>query len=116
MRIELTAHTRSANVVLAEHAICAGQAAFAFVEESAETSRRWMGSWASWSGLVNGSGSVATLAAITHNLTRATGCAASAFHAKDETATIREQPIQVPTRIARSPRCPDPLIRTRTRP
>jgi hypothetical protein len=45
-----------------------------------------------------------TLAAITHNLTRATGCAASAFHAKAETTTIREQLIQVPTRIARSAR------------
>jgi hypothetical protein len=45
-----------------------------------------------------------TLAAITHNLTRATGCAASTFHAKAETGTIREQLIQIPARIARSAR------------
>jgi hypothetical protein len=45
-----------------------------------------------------------TLAAIAHNLTRAAGVAASAVHAKAETATIREQLIQVPARIARTAR------------
>jgi len=45
-----------------------------------------------------------TLAAIAHNLTRAAGVAASAFHAKAETTTIREQLIQVPARLARSAR------------
>jgi hypothetical protein len=45
-----------------------------------------------------------TLAAIAHNLTRAVGTAASAFHARAETATIRDQLINVPARIARSAR------------
>jgi hypothetical protein len=45
-----------------------------------------------------------TLAAMAHNLTRAAGCTASAFHAKAETATIRDQLIAVPARIARSAR------------
>ncbi len=45
-----------------------------------------------------------TLAAIAHNLTRAAGCAASALHAKAETATIRDQLIAVPARVARSAR------------
>jgi hypothetical protein len=45
-----------------------------------------------------------TLAAIAHNLTRAAGAAASGFHAKAETATIRDQLIHVPARIARSAR------------
>jgi hypothetical protein len=45
-----------------------------------------------------------TLAAIAHNLTRAAGAAASTFHAKAETATIRAQLIAVPARIARSAR------------
>jgi Transposase DDE domain group 1 len=45
-----------------------------------------------------------TLAAIAHNLTRAAGCAASAFHARAETATIRDQLIHVPARVARSAR------------
>jgi hypothetical protein len=39
-----------------------------------------------------------------HNLTRAAGCAASGLHAKAETATIRDQLIHVPARIARSAR------------
>jgi hypothetical protein len=45
-----------------------------------------------------------TLAAMAHNLTRAAGCTASTFHAKAETATIRDQLIAVPARIARSAR------------
>ncbi len=42
-----------------------------------------------------------TLAALTHNLLRATGCLASAFHAKARGATLRRQLIAVPARIAR---------------
>lgn len=42
-----------------------------------------------------------TLAAITHNLLRATGCLASAFHARARGATIRRHLIAVPARIAR---------------
>lgn len=38
------------------------------------------------------------------NLTRAAGALASAFHAKATTATIRDQLISVPARIARSAR------------
>jgi Transposase DDE domain group 1 len=45
-----------------------------------------------------------TLTAIAHNLTRAAGTAASTFHARAETATIRAQLIAVPARIARSAR------------
>src|SRR5262249_226293 len=45
-----------------------------------------------------------TLAAMAHNLTRAAGAAASGFHARAETATIRDQLIHVPARIARSAR------------
>jgi hypothetical protein len=45
-----------------------------------------------------------TLAAMAHNLTRAAGVAASPFHGKAETATIRDQLIHVPARIARSAR------------
>jgi len=45
-----------------------------------------------------------TLAAIAHNLTRAAGVGASPFHATAETATIRDQLIHVPARIARSGR------------
>jgi hypothetical protein len=44
------------------------------------------------------------LAAIAFNLTRATGCLASNFHARARTATIRNQLISVPARIARSAR------------
>jgi hypothetical protein len=46
----------------------------------------------------------ATLWAIAHNLTRATGALASRFHAKATTATIRAQLINVPARLARSAR------------
>ena len=42
-----------------------------------------------------------TLAAICHNLTRAAGCLAGAFHAKARGATIRGQLITVAARIAR---------------
>jgi hypothetical protein len=45
-----------------------------------------------------------TLAAMAHNLTRAAGVAASPAHAKAETATIRDQLIHIPARIARSAR------------
>jgi hypothetical protein len=41
-------------------------------------------------------------AAITHNLTRAAGALASAFHARARTGTIRAQLINTPGRIARS--------------
>ena len=44
------------------------------------------------------------LAAITHNLMRALGTLASAFHAKATTATIRAQLITVPARITRQAR------------
>jgi len=46
-----------------------------------------------------------TLAAITHNLMRAAGCLASAFHAKATTAKLRDELIAVPARIAGSARC-----------
>lgn len=44
------------------------------------------------------------LAAITHNLMRALGTLASAFHARATTGTIRSQLVAVPARIARSAR------------
>ena len=44
------------------------------------------------------------LAAIAFNLTRATGCLASAFHARATTGTMRAQLINVPARLARSAR------------
>jgi hypothetical protein len=42
-----------------------------------------------------------TLAAMAHNLTRAAGCLASAFHAKARGATIRADLIDVAARTAR---------------
>jgi hypothetical protein len=42
-----------------------------------------------------------TLAAIAHNLTRAAGCLASAFHARARGATIRRDLIDVAARTAR---------------
>ena len=45
-----------------------------------------------------------TLAGIAHNLTRATGALASVFHATARPATIRNQLINVPARIATSAR------------
>jgi len=44
------------------------------------------------------------MAAIAFNLTRATGCLASAFHARATTGTIRAQLINVPARLAHSAR------------
>ncbi|WP_060954454.1 IS1380 family transposase [Streptomyces hygroscopicus] len=44
------------------------------------------------------------LAALAHNLTRAAGTLASAFHARATTATIRDRLINVPARLARSAR------------
>jgi hypothetical protein len=44
------------------------------------------------------------LAALAHNLTRAAGTLASAFHAKATTGTIRDHLINVPARLARSAR------------
>jgi Transposase DDE domain group 1 len=41
-------------------------------------------------------------AAISHNLTRAAGALASAFHARARTGTIRAQLIHAPGRISRS--------------
>jgi len=45
-----------------------------------------------------------TLAGIAHNLTRAAGCLASRFHATARPATIRDQLINIPARIATSAR------------
>jgi hypothetical protein len=45
-----------------------------------------------------------TLAALAHNLTRAAGALASAFHARATTATIRDHLVNVPARLARSAR------------
>jgi hypothetical protein len=45
-----------------------------------------------------------TCAAIAHNLTRAAGCLASAFHAIARPATVRDQLINLPARIASSAR------------
>ncbi|GAA3835158.1 transposase [Streptomyces chiangmaiensis] len=41
-----------------------------------------------------------TLAALAHNLTRALGCLASAFHVRARTGTIRHQLVAVPARLA----------------
>ncbi|MET8953650.1 transposase, partial [Streptomyces sp. NPDC004533] len=41
-----------------------------------------------------------TLAALAHNLTRALGTLASAFHAKARTGTIRRQLLAIPARLA----------------
>jgi hypothetical protein len=45
-----------------------------------------------------------TLWAITHNLLRAAGALASAFHAKATTATLRDHLVHIPARITRSAR------------
>jgi hypothetical protein len=45
-----------------------------------------------------------TLAGMAHNLTRAAGCLASTFHATARPATIRDQLINIPARIATSAR------------
>jgi len=44
------------------------------------------------------------LSAMAHNLTRAAGCLASVFHATARPATIRDQLINLPARIATSAR------------
>lgn len=56
------------------------------------------------SGAFNANAAWAVLWAIAHNLTRATGTLASAFHARATTATIRAHLINVPARVARSAR------------
>jgi hypothetical protein len=53
------------------------------------------------SGVFTANAAWLTLAAIAHNLLRATGCLASAFHAKARGATLRRQLISVPARLAR---------------
>ncbi|MFF3518951.1 IS1380 family transposase, partial [Streptomyces sp. NPDC002573] len=45
-----------------------------------------------------------TPAVLAHNLTRALGCLASAFHAKARTGTIRRQLVAVPARLATAAR------------
>ncbi|MBX6387283.1 MAG: IS1380 family transposase [Microbispora sp.] len=56
------------------------------------------------SGIFTANAAWLTLAVIAYNLLRATGCLASAFHAKARGATLRRQLINVPARIARSGR------------
>lgn len=56
------------------------------------------------SGIFTANAAWAVLWAIAHNLTRAAGTLASAFHARATTATIRSHLINVPARIARSAR------------
>ena len=56
------------------------------------------------SGSFAANGAWLVCAAIAHNLMRAAGCLASAFHAKATTGTIRAQLITIPARIARSAR------------
>jgi hypothetical protein len=53
------------------------------------------------SGIFTANAAWLTLAAITHNLLRATGCLASAFHARARGATLRRHLIDVPARLAR---------------
>lgn len=56
------------------------------------------------SGDFNANAAWAVLWAIAHNLTRAAGTLASAFHARATTATLRAHLINVPARVARSGR------------
>jgi hypothetical protein len=56
------------------------------------------------SGQLAANGAWLSLAALTHNLMRATGTLASAFHAKARTATLRRHLVTIPARIARSAR------------
>lgn len=56
------------------------------------------------SGAFNANAAWAVLWAISHNLTRAAGILAGAFHARATTATIRAHLVNVPARIARSAR------------
>ncbi|MEV6868694.1 IS1380 family transposase [Streptosporangium subroseum] len=53
------------------------------------------------SGSFNAGAAWLTCAAITHNLLRATGCLAGAFHARARGATLRRHLICVPARLAR---------------
>jgi Uncharacterized protein conserved in bacteria len=53
------------------------------------------------SGVFTANAAWLTLAAIAHNLLRATGCLAGAFHAKARGATLRRHLISVPARLAR---------------
>ncbi|GAA1011424.1 transposase [Acrocarpospora pleiomorpha] len=53
------------------------------------------------SGNFNANAAWLTLAAIAHNLLRATGCLAGAFHARARGATLRRHLIIVPARLAR---------------
>lgn len=53
------------------------------------------------SGVFTANAAWLTLAAIAHNLLRATGCLAGAFHAKARGATLRRHLIAVPARLAR---------------
>ena len=45
-----------------------------------------------------------TLAVLTHNLLRATGCLTSVFHARARTGTLRQHLINIPARITRTAR------------
>jgi len=54
------------------------------------------------SGIFTANAAWLACAAIAHNLTRAAGALASAFHARARTATLRAQLINTPARIARS--------------
>jgi hypothetical protein len=56
------------------------------------------------SGSFHANAAWAVLWAIAHNLTRAAGTLAGAFHARATTATIRAHLINIPTRLARSAR------------
>jgi len=56
------------------------------------------------SGDFNANAAWVTLAAITQNLLRAAGCLVSLFYAKARGATIREDLIKVPARLARTGR------------
>jgi hypothetical protein len=53
------------------------------------------------SGVFTANAAWLTLAALTHNLLRAAGCLAGAFHARARGATLRRHLITVPARIAR---------------
>lgn len=53
------------------------------------------------SGVFTANAAWLTLAALTHNLLRAAGSLAGAFHARARGATLRRQRIAVPARIAR---------------
>lgn len=56
------------------------------------------------SGIFTANAAWLTLATVAYNLLRATGCLASAFHARARGATLRRQLIAVPARLARHDR------------